>query len=293
MDFYFLTFNPEKGNFSDYARAVEETRNGRTYSDTWKVKSKDIQRGDRVFVLRQGKAGAGLPPVGIMAEGSVREGSYKSPGNRDGTGKLTFRVSIDFHTVLGPKDQAIPWPLPGREYAGKFRGPFGSGDVIDDAIAGEIEQFWQKKREPQRPPFDLKATLAGEPDHVLRDIQRRQGQGQFRAQLLEAYRNRCALSDWDVTDALEAAHILRYSCLAANHVQNGLLLRADLHTLFDLHLFAVDPESLKVTISPKLRGTNYEWLHEKQVRSVLPHQRPSKDALRLRAETKGPASGQV
>ena len=121
MASYFLTFNPEKGNFSDYARAVDETRTGRTHSDTWKVNSARIVAGDRVFVLRQGKPGAGLPPIGIMAEGSVTEGTYRSPSNREGTGNPAFRVKIDLHTVLGPMDQAIPWPLPGREYDGTFK----------------------------------------------------------------------------------------------------------------------------------------------------------------------------
>jgi len=61
MASYFLTFNPEKGNFSDYARAVEETQRGRPYVDNWKVSSKKINQGDRVFVLRQGKEETGLP----------------------------------------------------------------------------------------------------------------------------------------------------------------------------------------------------------------------------------------
>jgi len=189
---------------------------------------------------------------------------------------------------LGPDEEALSWPLPGRKYAGTFKGPYGSGTVIEGAIADEIDKYFKTKVEFRHPPFDLNAAIAGEPEQVLRDIQKRQGQAEFRARLLEAYGNRCALSECDIADALEAAHILPYLGVAANHVQNGLLLRADLHTLFDLNLFRIDPECLKVSISPKLRKTHYEWLNEKRLHSVLDHHRPSRDALRLRAEMAGP-----
>src|SRR5205823_2979542 len=64
----------------------------------------------------------------------------------------------------------------------------------------------------------------------------RQGQFAFRAALIEAYGGRCAMTGCDILEVLEAAHIVPYRGPSTNAVSNGLLLRADIHTLFDLGL---------------------------------------------------------
>jgi predicted restriction endonuclease len=68
----------------------------------------------------------------------------------------------------------------------------------------------------------------------------RQGQPEFRQRLLEAYGKRCCMSGADAPRALEAAHIFPFRGKHTNHVTNGLLLRGDLHTLFDDGLLTVD-----------------------------------------------------
>jgi hypothetical protein len=79
---------------------------------------------------------------------------------------------------------------------------------------------------------------------------------------------------------LKAAHILPYAGRRTNHVQNGLLLRADLHTLFDLGLIAVDTRDYCLVVSEKLRGTEYEALAGSPLRLPrLPGHRPSDDVL--------------
>lgn len=88
-------------------------------------------------------------------------------------------------------------------------------------------------------------------------IVRRQGQGAFRAAVLSAYAGRCAISACGVAEALEAAHIFRYLGTETNVVTNGLLLRGDLHTLYDLGLLAIDPSSMNVLLAPKLIGSEY------------------------------------
>jgi hypothetical protein len=69
----------------------------------------------------------------------------------------------------------------------------------------------------------------------------RQGQKAFREALLSAYQGRCAISGCDVEQVLEAAHIMPYLGEHTNFVTNGLLLRADLHTLFDLGIIRIKP----------------------------------------------------
>jgi len=84
----------------------------------------------------------------------------------------------------------------------------------------------------------------------------------------------------DVEPVLEAAHILPYLGPKTNHITNGLLLRGDIHTLFDLGLIAIDASSMTVIISPTLIGTGYEELAGRPL--LLPSDReshPNREAL--------------
>jgi hypothetical protein len=95
---------------------------------------------------------------------------------------------------------------------------------------------------------------------VVAQVARRQGAPRFRRALLQAYEGKCAMSRYDAEPALEAAHIVPYRGPQTNHITNGLLLRADLHDLFDLGLLAVEPDSMKIRLSSELTGTMYEPL---------------------------------
>lgn len=81
----------------------------------------------------------------------------------------------------------------------------------------------------------------------------RQGQPMFRAMLMEAYERRCAITGCTIEETLEAAHISPYRGTKSNHICNGLLLRADIHTLFDLGLIRIDAKG-RVQASEHIRG---------------------------------------
>lgn len=87
-------------------------------------------------------------------------------------------------------------------------------------------------------------------------IKLRQGQPGFRRSLLAAYSGRCCITGCAVEPTLEAAHIHPYLGAHTNVVSNGLLLRADVHTLFDLRLITVRPDG-EVRTAPTLAGTPY------------------------------------
>src|SRR5262249_32263472 len=89
----------------------------------------------------------------------------------------------------------------------------------------------------------------------------------------------------DAESALEAAHIKGYAETGSQDVTNGLLLRSDIHTLFDLGLLRINPESLTVDLAPELEATSYRELQGTQLH--LPKLRanhPSKEMLRARWE---------
>jgi hypothetical protein len=88
-------------------------------------------------------------------------------------------------------------------------------------------------------------------------IVQRRGQAAFRSALLHAYGATCTVSGCAVESVLDAAHIVPYRGTETNCVQNGLLLRTDLHTLFDLGLVAVDPDTMTVLVSPTLAESEY------------------------------------
>lgn len=140
----------------------------------------------------------------------------------------------------------------------------------------------------------LEATLDGsrdekdDPDLGALDEDRREfrrqyalyrvGQDRYRARLLSAYGS-CAITRVDVAEALEAAHIRPYSGPQSNVVTNGLLLRRDLHRLFDTHLLTVTRD-YTVRVSPQLEGSEY-WALDR-TRIHLParlDQRPAPDLL--------------
>ena len=65
------------------------------------------------------------------------------------------------------------------------------------------------------------------------------------------------MTECDVEDALEAAHIDKYSESYWNDVKNGLLLRADIHTLFDVFLISINPTNYRMEAAEELRNSSH------------------------------------
>jgi hypothetical protein len=108
----------------------------------------------------------------------------------------------------------------------------------------------------------------------------RQGQPAFRRALLEAYEGRCAITGCSAPQALEAAHIFPYLGTETNAVVNGLVLRADLHALFDQGLIRIDASSLTVQVHPGIKDMEYRKLHGTVLRApCLAACRPDLGAL--------------
>ncbi len=127
--------------------------------------------------------------------------------------------------------------------------------------------------------FDPK-DIFDERTRIASSIVQRQRQSEFRLNLLQIYDNRCCISSCDAVEALEAAHIVPYLGPKTNHPSNGLLLRADLHILFDLGLFAVDTKTMTVIVSSNLADTVYSTFSG--TRLYLPRDEntiPNKEAL--------------
>jgi len=147
--------------------------------------------------------------------------------------------------------------------------------VLEATARAELEQETPPGGEGLSNDYDARLR-------VYRQIVARSGQPGFRAALLEAYQGRCAITGCDAPAALEAAHLRPYRGPDSNTVTNGLLLRADIHTLLDLRLLAPDPVTRTITVSKLLAGTQYEALTTCQLADpAAAWQRPDQDALEI------------
>jgi putative restriction endonuclease len=123
--------------------------------------------------------------------------------------------------------------------------------------------------EPSLPPWAYPHSQSDQDEVLRRSLQwsvTRQGQPEFRSALLLAYDGKCAITSCDVEEGLEAAHIQPYSGPMSNSLENGLLLRADIHTLFDRGLIGINPSNLKVILADELEGSQYEEFRNTYVR---------------------------
>jgi putative restriction endonuclease len=118
----------------------------------------------------------------------------------------------------------------------------------------------------------------------------RLGQGAFRVLVTDAYQRRCAVTGERTLPVLEAAHIKPYTLSGPHRVSNGILLRSDLHKLFDLGYVTVTPE-LRLEVSRRLKaewenGREYYAYHgrELQVRPSNPNSLPGAEFLRWHNE---------
>lgn len=120
----------------------------------------------------------------------------------------------------------------------------------------------------------------GEP-HLIRP---RLGQGAFRVLVTDIYRRRCAVTQERTLPALEAAHIRPYAEGGAHEASNGLLLRRDIHSLFDAGYVTVTTD-LRFEVSRRIReefenGRHYYALHGQSIEPPLdPDRRPDRAAL--------------
>ena len=129
-------------------------------------------------------------------------------------------------------------------------------------------------------PYDPSSIADGR-ERIKQSVVVRRGQQQFRDDLLDAYSRCCAITGCDIVHVLEAAHVTPYLGPATNVVTNGLLLRSDLHTLFDCGLLAIDPQTRSIVLDPSLRNSvDYGHLHSIAIRSPASASKaPSAEAL--------------
>jgi putative restriction endonuclease len=135
------------------------------------------------------------------------------------------------------------------------------------AVASELSEA--EREQPAASVAENGAARYGTPFLIAPRL----GQGTFRIAVTEAYGKGCAITEEHSLPALEAGHIRPFASGGPNEVCNGLLLRADLHRLFDQGYMTVTPQ-LTLEVSKRLRedyanGRTYYPLHGRPLRQPL------------------------
>jgi hypothetical protein len=117
----------------------------------------------------------------------------------------------------------------------------------------------------------------------LKAISVRRGQRDFRDRLLATWKRRCVVTECRVEGLLEAAHIIPHSEETDYRTSNGLLLRSDIHTLYDIGLLSID-QHMRVHLAPALMASEYKPYEGKRIerRPEVSADAPSQDALKAR-----------
>lgn len=188
-----------------------------------------------------------------------------------------------------PRELWIPTPPEFSRHIQQGKGfdaATGIGKQIWDAVADRL------KTSPPPGMETAVATLAaiesggyGKP-HIVHP---RLGQGSFRILLTDTYERRCAVTGERTVPVLDAAHIKPYTISRRHELSNGLLIRSDLHRLFDEGYITVDPADRKIIVSKRIReefenGKEYYRLEGLVLREpIQPLHRPTAENLEYHA----------
>ena len=154
---------------------------------------------------------------------------------------------------------------------------YNTGDAEGLALWEAVNE---RLGQPQKASMDIEHARFGEPQL----IRPRLGQGAFRVVVTDIYQRRCAVTQERTLPALEAAHIRPYGDGGEHEARNGLLLRRDIHSLFDAGYVSVTPD-LRFEVSRRMReefnnGKHYYALHGRAIDAPTGvGQRPDPDAL--------------
>jgi putative restriction endonuclease len=226
---------------------------------------------------------------GVRAGADSRADLARLLGRTDAEMRKPLGCTLLRGLTFWPDHRWLPW--------GKDQGFIAQGNVRggrDKIPANATLLLAAVAADGVERPADLDSAFrlveADERPRVSREIAAREGQGVFRARLLDAYGGQCAITGEHTELVLDAAHIQPYLGPASNHVQNGLLLTSEFHTLFDNGLVAIEPPTMlhsehRVRVSKTIRerwnnGHRYNEYDGRTFRAPVDvNARPSRDAL--------------
>jgi len=144
---------------------------------------------------------------------------------------------------------------------------YATDTEVGQRLWARIDELLQKYLYPipdeEKSQLILEDTEARYGNPILRKV--RLGQGAFRVLVTDAYNRKCAISGEKTLPVLEASHIKPYAISGPHFISNALLLRSDLHKLFDSGYITVTTD-LKIEVSKRIKeefenGREYYRFH--------------------------------
>jgi putative restriction endonuclease len=141
------------------------------------------------------------------------------------------------------------------------------GRKIWDQVEHLLEKYLFVDDQPVENEFILRDPEVGYRTSILSRI--RIGQGAFRVLITDAYQRKCSITGEKTLPVLESAHIQSYAQLGPHSISNGILLRSDIHKLFDTGYLTITTD-LKVEVSNRIKeeflnGREYYQYHGKEL----------------------------
>lgn len=250
--FFWMTYKPEKWPIESVRRMVRVLGKQGYADEPWKIASHKAARpGDIALAFKQGQGGRGIFGVGHISEKCFQQ------IDEEGDEKLRWYAPVRWELLSDPsKSFLLPMSALADIVPASTIRAQSSGTRLDSAVGVRLLERIGSSTEWGAEVFDP-LSVEDTREKIMAAVHRRSAQGAFRALVLAAYEGACAITGCEVVGVLEAAHITPYRGTVTNHVSNGLLLRADLHTLFDLGLIGVEPNTMTIVVSPKLAGSEY------------------------------------
>ncbi len=182
-----------------------------------------------------------------------------------------------------PENQWIPAPP-------EFKPNIVQGKTFE-ADDPTSQRLWAQVTE--RLQFNNAYPLVQEPRPMYGNpmlVRPRLGQGTFRVIVTDNYERRCAVTGEKALPALDAAHIRPVGDGGQHHVDNGLLLRSDVHRLYDKGYVTITPDG-RFLVSRRLKtdydnGEPYMPFHGEPI--WMPREadrRPNREALEWHANS--------
>ena len=229
--------------------------------------------------------------VASLAEMRTRIAHYDrpmGPGEDPVIGCLFIRDPVFFvpdATAAPPPDFPRTGAMQGKSYDLASE-PIASyfGDLMQRILGASVEIDMTR-------PWHRDGPMFSDP----RLSPQRLGQQSFQIRVLEAYGQRCAITGTKIRPVLQAAHIRPVTEGGQHRLDNGLLLRSDVHTMFDDGYLGIDPR-YRLQVSPRLRqdfanGDKF-YARAGQVITLPPHrnERPAREFIEWHLDEKFLAS---
>lgn len=299
---YLFTWKPERWPIEELRKRVNEFASGGTTEEPWSCQAyRQIKIGDRAYLLKQGR------PIGIFGRGTVVAPPERKqkvvPGESQWEVRIGFTVSrgdvlwdpgdSEDHFLVDER-QLLTVPAPKNRWQTRSAGIRLEADAareIDDIIRISVS-IGRGRSTPVDEAVQEIARLKRQVEQATRPDQQT-----FREKIRKSYRDKCAVTACATPTAFEAAHISTRKGSDDNSTANGILLRSDIHALFDSFLITLSEDGAAVEVSSELSDPTYGFLRTAVVtrpdngppskENIRQHRRRFSERQRLRSGIRG------